>query len=135
MSVKQSSLAYVLSPIKNEIEKQKKEKAERKSKYPFSLTVFLKNWFLRLFYTFFMLMAGYLIIAGCTVLIPVVMGYIIGSLGYNLKTQAELLLSLFSGLFFAAWIFLISFYSLRFSWHKYIKAMKSTMADKSIESK
>ena len=120
----------VLEPIRKERERQKAERAKRKAaRGSFSLLAFLKTWFFRLLYTFFLLMIVYIMVVGCTVMIPFVMGFIIGSFGYTISNNAEMLLALLSGMFFTGWVFLISFGILKISWKQYIKNIKETLPE------
>lgn len=128
---KQSSEAIQI--LKDERQRQKDAKAARKAKRaanPINIKNVCKVWLTRLFHTAFMIMIGYLVIMVCTVLIPAAMGYVIGSMGYTLENNVELLLSLFAGLFFTAWVFALSFFALRFAWKKYIVNIKNTLPNK-----
>lgn len=92
-----------------------------------SIVSFLRIWALRIVYTLFFAMAVYLVIGLCTIMIPSVMGYIIGSFGYTVSTGAEFLLAGLSGLFFTAWVFFGSMLVLRGVWRKYVHAVKNTI--------
>ena len=59
------------------------------------------------------MMLSYAVIAAATIAVPSVMGLVIGSFGYTLQSNAELLLAALSGLFFTLWAFALSFYLLR----------------------
>lgn len=118
----------VLSPLKDEIKRQKEDRAKRKAeKKPFDFKKFLINWFWRIFHTVFLLMIVYLTITGCTVFIPSTMGYIIGSFGYTVGNNAEFLLAGLCGLFFTAWTFALSFLFIRWVWRIYINNIKATL--------
>lgn len=123
-----SSLKRISKPLKDEFERQKKEKARRKAERGnFSFKEFIVKWVKRLFYTFCMFMLLYVFIVGGTILIPTVMGYLVGSMGYSLSNSGELLLAQLAGLFFTAWVFAIGFLAIRFAWHRYIEGMQGTL--------
>lgn len=87
----------------------------------------LTDWFLRIFYTVFMLMITYTIILTCTLSIPNIMSTIIQSFGYNLNSSVEMLLAMLSGLFFTAWMFALSFFVIKKLFGIYINKMKATV--------
>ena len=93
----------------------------------FSVIGFLSAWIRRIVYSMFFVMAVYLVIGLCTILIPSVMGYVIGSFGYTVANGAEFLLAGLSGLFFTAWVFFGSVLLLRRIWSVYMRAMKGTV--------
>ena len=122
----------VTSKFKKIYEEEKKAKAARKAaKEPFSIRAgkFIKRWGLRLFYTVFFILFSYVFIMGITNLIPVTLGYIVGSMGYGLEDTAEIILAALTGLFFTAWIFAISFFVVRKVFAAYIKGMKKTLPE------
>ena len=128
MSKDVTKKSSVLDPIRKEMDRQKAEKAKRKAERgPFSLALFLKNWAVRLMHTLFLIMIAYITIVGGTIFVDIAMGFIIGSLGYTVGNNAEFLLSILAGIFFTAWVFLISFLFLRFVWKQYIKNIKNTL--------
>lgn len=87
----------------------------------------LTDWFLRIFYTVFMLMITYTIILTCTLSIPNIMSTIIQSFGYNLNSSVEMLLAMLSGLFFTAWMFVLSLFVIKKLFGIYINKMKATV--------
>lgn len=112
--------------------KRAKKRAEREKEGPLSQRIMdgIVRWGKRLFYTAFMGMGMYLVIMMFTLMLPVLMATIIGSLGYTLANMAELLLAGFCGLFFTAWLFLISYHIVRYFGRIYMKAMRSTTKQK-----
>lgn len=125
---KSSSQAKETNPIKEEWNRRKMEK---QAQGPFLVRVFnfVKTWAIRLFHTAFLLMFAYLVVAICTLIIPTVMGFVIGSMGYTLNNNAELLLAFLSGIFFTGWVFTGSFVLVKFVWKKYITNIKKTLPD------
>ena len=133
------SFDQVKKTINDERARQKAAKAERKKllneQGPLKTRIwnFIKRWAVRLFHTFFMLVFIYLIVISCTSLIPAGMGYIIGSLGYSLSSMAEVLLALFSGLFFTAWVFVGTLFLVRQAGKIYIRNIKKTLPEKAAD--
>ena len=81
-----------------------------------------------IFYTLstsLLLMFGYIVIGFITSCMPMVMGYLIGSFGFDLSDIVQVMLFGFSGLFFTAWMFLISYLILRKACRVYIKFIKN----------
>lgn len=106
---------------------KKKQDAAKKAKRP--LAVSIRGWILRLFYTVFMLLFVYTVILACTLSIPQVMSQIIASFGYNLNSITEIILALFSGLFFTAWAFALSFFAVKKAFGVYVNSMRNAMPD------
>ena len=119
-----------MNPLKEEWNKRKQEKAMKKEQagpLGVRLVNFVKIWSVRCFYTAFMMMLIYLIVSICTLVIPTVMGFVIGSMGYTLSNNAEMLLSLLCGLFFTGWVFVGSFFAVKIVWCNYIDNIKKTL--------
>ena len=109
--------------MKDEYTRQKKEDKARKES--FNLAAFLKTWGLRFFYTLFFGGFLYFIILFCMMIIPTVMGYVVGGLGYNLNDNAQMILAFLSGIFFTAWVFIGSYKLIKWIGGFYIKGWKS----------
>lgn len=95
-------------------------------KEPAYITVFreLKKLAIILFYTVFFAAFAYVVITVFTSSIPILMGYIVGSMGYTLESAAEIMLASLSGLFFTAWTFVISFFIIRRAFKAYTKGVR-----------
>ena len=134
-----SILSDAMKPLKEEKNRQKAEKERKrqakKAQGPFidRLIAFVKVWFLRLFYTFFMFMGMYLLILCGTLFVPPVMAYILGGLGYTMASTTEILLSALSGLFLTAWMFAITFFLGKKIMKLYMNGMKKTMSKEAVE--
>ena len=125
-----ATLDRVLKPLKDEAARQKAEKQKRRADWKnIDMVSFIGRWIKRFFYTVCFVMIAYVIVIGGTIMVPTVMGYLIGSMGYTVSNNAEMLLSLLSGLFFGGWTFLISFFIIRFAWNRYINGIKHTFPD------
>ena len=116
------------SRMKEEYTRQKTEDAAVKAS--FRLADFIKKWGLRLFYLLFFGGFIYFIILFCMMIIPTVMGYVVGGLGYNLGNTAEIVLSSLSGLFFTAWVFFGSYKLISSVGKLFVKGWKSAGAKK-----
>lgn len=128
--------SQVMNPLKEEWNRRKQERAsKRENSEPllFRFINFIKLWAIRLFHTAFMMMLIYLVVAICTLIIPTVMGYVIGSMGYTLTNNAEMLLAFLCGLFFTGWVFVGSFVAVRAIWRKFIANIKATLPEKAAE--
>lgn len=131
--------AKIISIYEKEKKAQAQRKADRKkekeAKGPLIVRIgqFIKRWIIRLFYTLFFSVFVYVLIMTCTSMIPVVMGYIVGSMGYDLSSVAEVLLAGFSGLFFTAWIFTISYFLVKKAFGLYMKQIKKTIPKELLE--
>lgn len=125
----------VFGPIKAEKERQRKERENRRKAIAAQgslsdrFTTGLKNWGLRLFHTFFMLMCMYLLVLCGTLLIPSTMAYILGGLGYTLENTVEIFLSAFSGLFLTGWMLAITLFLGKKVIKLYMHNMKKTMSE------
>lgn len=81
------------------------------------------------FHTFLCVGICYIIIILFTILIPSIVAYILGSLGFSNDnaTGAVFIVSLASGLFLTAWVFVLSFMFLRFIWKIYKRNMRNCL--------
>ena len=104
-----------------------KENAESKDSFSVS------KWLLRLLYTVLFLFFSYMVILGFTIFTPNFMAYLIKGFGYTLENTAEVQLSLFAGLFFIAWEFLISYVIIKRAAKLYARGVKSTMSDEAVK--
>ena len=109
--------------MKDEYVRQQAEKNAAKAS--FNLVSFLKTFFLRAFYLLFFGGFIYFLIIFCMMVIPIVMGYVVGGLGYNLNNTSEMILSCLSGLFFTGWVFVGSYKLISAIGKLFIKGWKS----------
>lgn len=93
---------------------------------------YVKRFFIRIFYTFFMATACYFIILSGTLMTPSILAYVLGGLGFGGtegQSGAVLIVSMMAGFFLTAWMFVISFMAVRFVWRTYVYKMRETFTD------
>ncbi len=125
------SLAKGILDFKDDVKRRQKDIDSKNAKKD---TFVFARFCLNIFYTLLFLMCVYIVIVSGTIFIPMAMGFIIGSFGYNLSNNSELLLSAFSGLFFTTWVFVCSFYLIRCFFRRYLEAIRKGKTTENTDS-
>lgn len=127
------AIKSIMSGYKDEIKRRKEEKKRKKETqdpFPVRAKRFVKASFLIAFYTVFFVSFSYVFIMFCTSILPSAISVIVVGLGYKLTTVAEMFLGACVGLFFTAWVFVISFVVIRKAFSIYINAVKKQLPKK-----
>ena len=130
MGKKSNAFSEAMEPLRKERQRQKEAKANRK---PINMSEFIKVWSGRLFHTIMFCLVIYVLVLMGTIMLPGIMAYVLAGLGYTLTTPAELMLSLFSGLFLTAWFFTITFVIVKKTSKIWLKNMKKTMSAEAVD--
>lgn len=130
MGKKSNVFSEAMEPLRKEHQRQKEAKANRKS---INMSEFIRVWAGRLFYTIMFCLVMYVLVLMGTIVLPGIMAYVLAGLGYTLTTPAELMLSLFSGLFLTAWFFTFTLVIAKKASKIWLKNMKKTMSTEAID--
>lgn len=120
------------------LDKTKETKTESKSKKKIDGKAMLNNFkstCLSLFHSFLFFGFCYVLILMFTILIPSILAYVLGSLGFESADAngAVLIVSLASALFLTAWIFICCFFVVRFVWKIYKRNMKKSLSQNTLD--
>lgn len=92
----------------------------------------LLNWVKRIFYTFFLVVAVYVMILATTVMIPAFVSFIIEGLGFTMNSYREIVTALLAGGFFTAWIFVFTYAIGKRLWKLYTKGIRGTLSEETL---
>lgn len=105
-----------------------------KPKEPFRVRflAFIKRWLLRLFHTAFFLLFVYVFLLSIIQVMPLSMGLILNASGFTLTNNAEIILTLLTGMLFVLWIYAGSKFIVVKVLKLYIRNIKKTLSDEVI---